>query len=148
VSRDKVLHKHYIREMQITRTKHTSGVCAFLRKWGRLRSTNPLAARQPPTDCWPTQATIWQILIGDPLEPHCDMINGLFLQCNVCMQTWKNITNYRQGESNKFVFRLIGLRGTLKQKQIFQWNKTLNKQNIVSTLSVPINKTLWHIYAY
>ena len=45
-------------------------------KWGRARPRNPSGHRRPPTDCWPTQATIWAMLMGEPLLPHWDMIRG------------------------------------------------------------------------
>ena len=33
--------------------------------------------REPLTACWPTQATIWQMLMVEPLEPHSAMMSGL-----------------------------------------------------------------------
>lgn len=47
----------------------------------------PLGVRLPPTDCWPTQATIWAMLMGEPLEPHWLMIRGLLCFCSVFMHT-------------------------------------------------------------
>ena len=39
--------------------------------------TKPFWMRLPPTDCCPTQAIIWEMFSGDPLDPHSAMIRGL-----------------------------------------------------------------------
>ena len=48
----------------------------------------PLGQRLPPTLCWPTQATIWAMLMGDPLLPHWLMFKGLLCQCRVSIHTY------------------------------------------------------------
>lgn len=74
-------------------------------KWGRVRSMNPLGALRPPTDCWPTHAIIWLILIGEPLDPHCDIIKGLFLQWSSRIQTW-NISKLKKKSCYRNSLRL------------------------------------------
>ena len=37
--------------------------------------------------CWPTQATIWAMLTGDPLLPHWLMISGLLCGASVRMHS-------------------------------------------------------------
>ena len=51
------------------------------------RAWKPLGARLPLTDCWPTQATIWAMLMGEPLLPHWLMIRGLLWRGSVLMHT-------------------------------------------------------------
>jgi len=63
------------------------GVLSFLENCGRLRSINPFGVGCPPIDYWPTQAIIWLMLIGESLDPHWDIINGLFCRCNTFIQT-------------------------------------------------------------
>ena len=38
-------------------------------KCGSVRSSKPLGIRLPSMFCWPTQAIIWAMLMGPPLEP-------------------------------------------------------------------------------
>lgn len=46
-----------------------------------LRLTNPSGMREPETACCPTQATICEMLILEPLEPHTAMISGELNRC-------------------------------------------------------------------
>ena len=52
---------------------------AFSGYAGSVRSTKPSWMREPPTDCWPTVAIIWQMLSTEPLEPHVAMMRGELL---------------------------------------------------------------------
>lgn len=70
---------------------HTWGVRSCRGKWGRVRSMKPFGARLPPTDCCPTQAIIWLILMKEPFDPHWDIISGLFRQCNSFWHTCRVI---------------------------------------------------------
>ena len=55
-----------------------SGVFSPLRKCGSDRPANPSGGRDPPTACCPTHATICEMLIVLPFEPHSAMISGAF----------------------------------------------------------------------
>jgi hypothetical protein len=52
-------------------------------KCGSVRALKPSKQRLPPTDCCPTHATIWAMLMGEPLLPHCDMMSGLLVGTSV-----------------------------------------------------------------
>ena len=58
-------------------TPFPAGVLSPLGKWGKDRSLKPLGVRYPLTIYYPTHATIYAILIGDPLEPALVIINGV-----------------------------------------------------------------------
>lgn len=53
-----------------------SGPRAPTGKCGRVRFTKPSWMRAPPTVCWPRQAIICEMLMGEPLEPHCAMASA------------------------------------------------------------------------
>jgi hypothetical protein len=55
-----------------------AGSLARAGKMGSVRSTNPSWIRAPPTDCWPTHATICEMLRVDPLDPHVAMTRAGF----------------------------------------------------------------------
>ena len=53
--------------------------------------TKPFWIRFPPTDCWPTQAIIWEMFRGDPFDPHSAMMRGLLTQQGVGI-VWRGVT--------------------------------------------------------
>mmetsp|Transcript_19731 Transcript_19731/g.46221 ORF Transcript_19731/g.46221 Transcript_19731/m.46221 type:complete len:284 (+) Transcript_19731:1899-2750(+) len=55
-------------------------------KCGSARCTKPSGARLPETVCWPTHATICEMLMSEPLEPHTAMSSGALSQCSSLLQ--------------------------------------------------------------
>ena len=53
----------------------------------RRRHERRSAPHPHPPDCWPTQATICAMLMGDPFEPHWLMMSGELWKCSVFMHT-------------------------------------------------------------
>ena len=72
--------------MLAPRAVHAASAAQAQHEWER-RTWKPLGARLPLTDCWPTQATIWAMLMGDPLLPHWLMMSGLLCAGSVLMHT-------------------------------------------------------------
>mmetsp|Transcript_3565 Transcript_3565/g.12138 ORF Transcript_3565/g.12138 Transcript_3565/m.12138 type:complete len:207 (+) Transcript_3565:1321-1941(+) len=57
-----------------------AGVFSPLLKCGSERSAKPSGGRCPPTACCPTHATICDMLIVDPFDPHSAMMSGALIR--------------------------------------------------------------------